>query len=115
MTRFAFMIGSGQKRYSDKPQHAKAKFMITQRHLELYREYAGDGDAFVRFAKPEEHALMSHNEWMLIGDLLQDVELLGGELVSDSFAESARHRLKELCDADVTITMLKDLASRPGV
>lgn len=78
--------------------------MITQRHLELYSEYAGDGDAFVRFAKPEEHALMSRNEWMLIGDLLQDMELLGRELVSDSFAESAKHRLKELCDSDVTIT-----------
>ena len=78
--------------------------MITQRHLELYREYAGDGDAFVRFAKPEEHALMSRNEWMLIGDLLQDMELLGRELVSDSFAESAKHRLRELCDSDVTIT-----------
>lgn len=89
--------------------------MITQRHLELYSEYAGDGDAFVRFAKPEEHALMSRNEWMLIGDLLHDMELLGSELVSDSFAESAKHRLKELCDSDVTITMLKDLASKRSI
>lgn len=89
--------------------------MKTKRDLELYREYARDGDAFVRFAKPEEHALMRRKEWTLIGDLLQNMGPLGRELVSDSFAESAKHRLKELCDSNVTMTMLKDLASHRGI
>ena len=84
--------------------------MITKRHLELYREYAGDGDAFVRFARPEEHALMGNYKWMLIADLLHDIELLNGELASDSFVESAKQRLKELCDSEA-ISILKDMAS----
>jgi hypothetical protein len=89
--------------------------MITKRHLELYCEYGGDGDAFVRFAKPEEHALMGSNEWILIADLLHDIKLLSLELASDSFVESAKQRLKEFCDNDGTIALLKELASNSNI
>lgn len=83
--------------------------MITNRHIEIYKKYGGDGDGLIRCATPEEKKIMDYNSWSLIENLLQDLFLIKKGISSLSFTESINQKLIDNCDNKDTIQALKEI------
>lgn len=83
--------------------------MITLRHIEIYKKYNGDGDGFVRCATQEEKSIMDYKYWSLIDNLVQDISFIKKGITSDTFIISLVERLKENCDNEETIKVLKEI------
>ncbi len=84
--------------------------MLTRQHLEIYKNYGGDGDMFVRLGSEEEKRILEYEDWRLIEDFLQDIDLVNKLLTSPEFANHLRERLANNCDGEETINALKKLA-----
>ncbi len=50
--------------------------MITDEKLTIYQRYGGDVDCWVRAAVPLEKALMTDEDWAVIGELLQRLAIV---------------------------------------
>ncbi|WP_417009787.1 hypothetical protein [Bacteroides congonensis] len=84
--------------------------MITQEHLKIYKKYHGNGDALAQVSMSREKELMDYKHWSLIDGFMQDLFLVKNGKVSASFIEIVDKRLKECCDTESTVQVLKDMA-----
>lgn len=85
---------------------------ITTEHIRIYSNYGGDGDALVRLGTKEEKKLLSYNLWRTLEELLQNIELIEKDLVSDSFKDQILSNLKEACKDEETIKELQALVGK---
>jgi hypothetical protein len=59
--------------------------MITKAKIEIYKKYKGDGDMFVRCMTKSEQNIMGKDDFRLIDDLLQNIEIVNKGLASLTF------------------------------
>lgn len=81
--------------------------MITKDKIKIYRKYRGDIDSWVKNGSKKEKLIMNDEDWYLIDGLIQDLFLVNKGLVSLAFDNDLNNRLKEKCDSEETIQLLK--------
>ena len=59
--------------------------MITDEKLTIYQRYRGDIDGWVRSAVPLEKALMTDEDWAVIGELLQRLAIVKSGRAADTY------------------------------
>ena len=76
--------------------------MITDEKLTIYQRYGGDVDGWVRAAVPLEKALMTDEDWTVIGELLQRVAIVkSGRAAATYQAETNRMIAAKVTDERV--------------
>lgn len=84
--------------------------IITIEKLKEYEAFRGYYDGFyLQKVKSGENST-SNEEWNLISELAQDIRMVHKKLAAESFVEILNNRLKENCEDDETIELLKDIA-----
>ncbi len=81
--------------------------MITTEKLTIYQRFNGDSDGWSQFGSEADRAAMDDDDWMVIDGLIQDILLVKTGLAADAFIKSVDEQLKELCDDENTIAVLK--------
>ena len=82
--------------------------MITKAKIEIYKRFNGDGDMFVRCGKPHEKDLIDDNDFYIIMDLLQNIEIVDKGLASLTFKDKLTSDLIDKVEPDC-IDLLKQL------
>ena len=83
--------------------------MITIDKLKEYETYHGYYDGFYAQKVKQGINITSDDEWVLIGNLVQDIGLVKKGLTSKEFAKNLDMKLQEYCDSEDTIQKIKDL------
>jgi hypothetical protein len=85
--------------------------MITILKLNEYEVYHGYYDGF--YIQKIQKGIQKTNdeEWFLISNFIQDIRLVKEGLASKEFSENLDKRLKENCDNENTVSLLKKLAN----
>ncbi len=81
--------------------------MITQDKIKIYKRYNGDIDSWARNGSKKEKLVMNHDDWYIIDGLIQDFSLVKNGLTSLTFNDNLHNKLKENCDNEETIQVLK--------
>jgi hypothetical protein len=61
--------------------------MITKKHVRIFHKYLGDDDGFACCGTSNEKEYFQKGEWALIGNILQDLELVENGLTSEQYKE----------------------------
>jgi len=85
--------------------------MITILKLSEYEMYHGYYDGFYVQKVKKGIQETSDEEWFLISNFIQDIRLVKKGLASKEFSENLDKRIKENCDNEDTINLLKKLAN----
>lgn len=88
--------------------------MLTKEKLNIYRKYSGDIDSWARFGKKNELELINDDEWKLIDDLVQSLELIKNKATSEKFKIQTLEKLLEVCEDEKTQKELKSLIGKYG-
>jgi len=83
--------------------------MITINKIRIYNRFNGDVEGWARVGTIEEKSIMNDNDWFLIEQFIQGIEVVNKGLASDTFKELLIERLKESCDSDETIQAIKEI------
>ena len=86
--------------------------MITKDKLNIYKKYSGDIDMWTRTGRKSELKLMNGEDWGIIDELLQNLELIEKGLTSDSYGSQTLNKLNELCDSEGTKQKLKSMVGK---
>lgn len=86
--------------------------MITRDKLKIYKKYSADIDGWARVGKKSELEIMNDDDWTLIDELLQNLELVEKGLASDSIKSQILDKLNGSCDSDKTKQELKSLIGK---
>ena len=86
--------------------------MITAEKLKIYKKYSGNIESWDRFGNKKDKKFLEYEEWELIDELIQNLELLEKGLASDSFASQTIDKLKKVCDSEKTQEELKFLIGK---
>ncbi len=81
--------------------------MITIEKLKIYRRFNGDIHEWGQFGSESDRAAMDDDDWMIIDELVQDICLINTSLAADEFVKSVDEKLRNLCDDENTIALLK--------
>jgi hypothetical protein len=71
---------------------------ITIDKLSIYQKYGGDNDGFARAGKEVEKQKLNNEDWALIDDFVQSLNLINNGLASGDFTKRTLTRLAELTD-----------------
>ncbi|WP_149304152.1 hypothetical protein [Pareuzebyella sediminis] len=82
---------------------------ITKDKLKIYKKYSGNIDSWARSGKRKEHELMSDDDWHLIGELIQELELIEKGLVSEDYKDRILSKFNAACPDEATKQALKSL------
>jgi len=74
--------------------------MITLEKIKVFNRYGGDIDGLARNSRSSDHNLITDNEWSLIDNVFQDIELINKRLVAQTYIDQTFVKLKENCDRD---------------
>lgn len=83
--------------------------MITSEKLEIYKCFNGDSDSWARVASNHNTMVMNSSDWSLIENLIQEISLVKKGLVLESYILHIEMKLKESCDNEETIRILKEM------
>jgi hypothetical protein len=84
--------------------------MITIDKLKVYRKYSGDEDGLARIGRDNEKNLFANNDWGLITDYEQNIELIGKRLTSDEFKNKTIQELRNNSDSYSFIELTKPIS-----
>ncbi len=59
--------------------------MITEQKIKIYRKYQGDIDGIARGGRKSEKDLFEEDDWYLIDNVLQDIEMINKGLCSADY------------------------------
>jgi len=59
--------------------------MISLENLNIYKKYNGDIDGWARSADRNELELIDDSEWLLIDQLIQQIQMVNSGVTSESF------------------------------
>ena len=87
--------------------------IINIERLEIYRNYDGDIDRFLKMAKKSELAFGADFDeiWCKIEDVVQDIELIEKGVVSKEYAEKSIGKIKSFCDQSAFDELTKNISS----
>jgi hypothetical protein len=68
---------------------------MTLEQFNIYKEYHGDGDMFIRAANNSEKVLMKNFDWHFLGGLLQDLYIVSKNQASQEYKEQVLNKLME--------------------
>ncbi|MFZ4475389.1 MAG: hypothetical protein ACOYPR_09375 [Saprospiraceae bacterium] len=74
--------------------------MITTEKIKIFNSYGGDIDALARVGRDYEKKLFDNNDWSLIDNLFQDIELINKRLAAQTYIDQTFVNLKDNCDHD---------------
>ena len=86
--------------------------MITTEKLKIYKKYSGNIEGWDRFGKKKDKSFLEYEEWELIDELIQNLELVEKGLAADSFKTQTLNKLNEACDNEKTQQELKSLIGK---
>lgn len=86
--------------------------MLTIEKLNIYKKYSGDIDLWARLRKKNEISLMNDNDWKLIDDLIQSLELIKKNVASENFKFQTFERIQAVCEDEETQNSLKSLGEK---
>jgi hypothetical protein len=81
--------------------------MITTEKIKIFNSYGGDIIEFARNRGSSDHNLISDNEWQIIDNFFQEIELINKRLATQTSIEQTLLRFKIKCDSD-SFKMLTD-------
>ncbi|MBK0403175.1 hypothetical protein I5M27_09275 [Adhaeribacter sp. BT258] len=73
---------------------------ITIKHVQIFEKYLGDDDGFARSGTGKEKEYFQKGEWALIGNIIQDLELIENGLASKKYEEEINRNLQEELESD---------------
>lgn len=89
--------------------------MLTSEKVEIYKEYKGYYDGY--FTQNKNKLRVSGEDWIYLGNVIQDIYLIRKELTSQSFKLSGLKKLTQNCDNEETVKLIfeleKYLSSQP--
>ena len=74
--------------------------MITIKKIRLFNKYNRDIDGFCRCGLVEEKKLLGMDDWSLLDDFCQNIELIQKGLASQDFKNQTLERVREACDEE---------------
>lgn len=74
--------------------------MITTEKIKIFDRYDGNIDGFARSGREHEKKLLDDDEWSVIDNLHQDIELINKRLAAQTYVAQTLIKLKENCDLD---------------
>lgn len=74
--------------------------MITVEKIKIFNRYGGDIDGLARNSRSNDHNLITDNEWTLIDNFFQDIELINKRLAAQTYVEGTFVKLRDKCDRD---------------
>ena len=86
--------------------------MITLEKLKIYNKYSGNIESWDRFGKKKDKGFLEYEEWELIDELVQNIELVEKGLVSENFKFQTLNMLNDACDNEKTKEALKALIGK---
>ncbi|MCE3295140.1 MAG: hypothetical protein K0R65_854 [Crocinitomicaceae bacterium] len=86
--------------------------MITADKLKLFEKYSGDIDAWARIGSKKEQLIIMDNDWYIIDDLIQDLNLIRKGITSEDFQDKFKLKLKTNCDSEEAIKKLESIANK---
>ncbi|WP_149272939.1 hypothetical protein [Pareuzebyella sediminis] len=81
---------------------------ITKDKLKIYKKYSGNIGSWARLGKRKEYELMSDDDWHLIGELIQELELIEKGLVSEHYKDRILSKFDAVCPDESTKQELKN-------
>ncbi len=72
--------------------------MITIEKIKIFDSYGGDTDALARVGLDSEKKLFDNNDWSLIDNFYQDIELINKRLAAQRYIDETITKLKDNCD-----------------
>lgn len=86
--------------------------MITLQKIKIYKKYSGNIENWDRFGKMQDKGFLEYEEWELIDELIQNLELVQNGLTSACFKKDILHKLNDVCDSEKTQQELKSLIGK---
>jgi len=80
--------------------------MINKQKIEIFKKYGCDIDGFSRFGKKREKDIFSDEEWSLIDNVLQDLEMIKKGLCSTDYTNKTEKILNQKFDKE-SIDLIK--------
>jgi hypothetical protein len=74
--------------------------MITTEKVKIFNSYGGDIDGLARVGREYDKNLFDNDDWPLIDNLFQDIELINKGLAAQTYIDKTIAKLKENCDND---------------
>jgi hypothetical protein len=74
--------------------------VITIEKIKLFNKYRGDIDGLARGGKSNELNLIDSDEWFLINNFIQDVELINSRLTTQKYFDETILKLKNSCNTE---------------
>jgi hypothetical protein len=74
--------------------------MITTEKIKIFNSYSGDIDGLARGGRGYEKNLFDTDDWSLIDNLFQDIELINKRLAAQTYIDQTIVKLKDNCDND---------------
>ena len=81
--------------------------MITIEKIKIFDNYGGDIDGLARVGCDYEKKLFDNNDWSLIDNFYQDIELINKRLAAKTYIEQTFANLKENCDHESFVWFIK--------
>lgn len=72
--------------------------MITTEKIKIFNSYGGDSGGLARVGCNSEKKLFDHNNWSVISNFYQDIELINNRLATQNNIEKTIAKLKVNCD-----------------
>jgi hypothetical protein len=72
--------------------------MITLEKLRIFDKYDGDVDQLARIGRNYEKSQFDKNDWSIIDNICQNIELINKGLVAQNYLEKTLKSIKENCD-----------------
>ena len=86
--------------------------MLTKNKLKIYSQYNGDCDDWARSATKKQKDIINDIDWSMIDGLLQDITIIKSGLASKEYLEKTDRKIKDNCDCEETIKLLKRFAEQ---
>ena len=81
--------------------------MITIEKIKIFDNYGGDIDGLARVGRDYEKKLFDNNDWSLIDNFYQEIELINKRLAAQTYIEQTFANLKENCDHESFVWFIK--------
>ncbi len=85
--------------------------MITLEKLKIYKRYEGDGDMFVRAGRTSQKQLFADNDWGIITDCEQNIELIAKGMTSIEFRNNAIQDMRKNFDSNAFAEITKPIST----
>lgn len=84
--------------------------MITREKIKIYDKYAGELEGLELIGTAAENKAIDKKEWMLLDNLLHDIELINKQLTSESYTNKIYLEIEKIVEKDA-VDLLYEIAN----